>query len=124
MVYGYMSSATGNKQQIYVQKKAIKQYCKENGLVWHMMFIDTGSSLKIRKELQMMIDMLKEGDTVVVKDYSRLTRNMFMLYDVVNITQEKGAELKIIEQDIDDMDVLLYNEEIRKIAQKVLNHLK
>jgi len=54
-----------------------------------------------RPQLQMMLDYVREGDTVYVKDLSRLARNTKDLLDIVEYLNNKGVGLFSIKENID-----------------------
>lgn len=54
-----------------------------------------------RPELQAMLNYVREGDTVYVKDLSRLARNTKDLLDIVEYLTNKGVALKSIKENID-----------------------
>ena len=54
-----------------------------------------------RPVLQLLLDMIHEGDTLVVWKLDRLARNMADLLAIVELLREKGASLKIHDQNID-----------------------
>ena len=54
-----------------------------------------------RPQLQMMLDYVREGDTVYVKDLSRLARNTKDLLDIVEYLNNKGVGLCSIKENID-----------------------
>lgn len=54
-----------------------------------------------RPELQAMLGYAREGDTVYVKDLSRLARNTKDLLDIVEYLTNKGVALKSIKESID-----------------------
>ena len=54
-----------------------------------------------RPQLQMMLDYVREGDTVYVKDLSRLARNTKDLLDIVEYLNNKGVGLFSIKESID-----------------------
>ena len=54
-----------------------------------------------RPELQAMLEYVREGDTVYVKDLSRLARNTKDLLDIVEYLTNKGVALKSIKENID-----------------------
>jgi len=54
-----------------------------------------------RPELQAMLDYVREGDTVYVKDLSRLARNTKDLLNIVEYLTNKGVALKSIKENID-----------------------
>ena len=54
-----------------------------------------------RHELQKMLDYVREGDTVVISEYSRLARSTKDLLDLVDKLQQKGVALKSIKENLD-----------------------
>ena len=54
-----------------------------------------------RPELQAMLDYVRAGDTVYVKDLSRLARNTKDLLDIVEYLTNKEVALKSIKENID-----------------------
>ncbi len=54
-----------------------------------------------RPQLQTMLDYVREGDTVYVKDLSRLARNTKDLLDIVEYLTQKGVGLFSIKENID-----------------------
>lgn len=54
-----------------------------------------------RPQLQAMLDYVREGDTVYVKDLSRLARNTKDLLDIVEYLDKKGVGLFSIKENID-----------------------
>ena len=54
-----------------------------------------------RTELQLLLDFMREGDTLVVTRIDRLARSMKDLQDIVYELKEKGVTLKATEQPID-----------------------
>ena len=47
-----------------------------------------------RQELNKMLDMLREGDIVIVADLTRLSRSTKDLFEIVETIHSKGAEIK------------------------------
>lgn len=54
-----------------------------------------------RSELQVLLDFLREGDTLVVTRIDRLARSMKDLQDIVHELKGRGVALKATEQPID-----------------------
>lgn len=54
-----------------------------------------------RPQLQAMLEYVREGDTVYVKDLSRLARNTKDLLDIVEYLTNKGVALKSLKESID-----------------------
>jgi DNA invertase Pin-like site-specific DNA recombinase len=61
----------------------------------------SGADRGARAELQVLLDFLREGDTLVVTRIDRLARSMKDLQDIVHELKVKGVALKATEQPID-----------------------
>ena len=54
-----------------------------------------------RPELQSMLDFAREGDTIYIWDFSRLSRSVKDLLDIVEKLQEKGIHLVSVKENLD-----------------------
>lgn len=61
----------------------------------------SGTDRGSRTELQILLDFLREGDTLVVTRIDRLARSMKDLQDIVHELKGRGVALKATEQPID-----------------------
>lgn len=61
----------------------------------------SGTSLQGRQELQIILDFLREGDTLMVTRIDRLARSVQDLEAIVGVIRAKGAHLQATEQPID-----------------------
>jgi len=61
----------------------------------------SGSGRGDRSELQVLLDFLREGDTLVVTRVDRLARSMKDLQDIVHELKGRGVALKATEQPVD-----------------------
>ncbi len=61
----------------------------------------SGIARDTRTELQVLLDFLREGDTLVVTRIDRLARSMKDLQDIVHALKGRGVALKATEQPID-----------------------
>lgn len=61
----------------------------------------SGTSLDGRDVLKLLLDMIGEGDKLVVWKLDRLARNLRDLLSLVDLISSKGAALEIIDQNID-----------------------
>jgi DNA invertase Pin-like site-specific DNA recombinase len=61
----------------------------------------SGSERGARTELQVLLDFLRKGDTLVVTRIDRLARSMKNLQDIVHELKGRGIALKATEQPID-----------------------
>jgi DNA invertase Pin-like site-specific DNA recombinase len=61
----------------------------------------SGTKASNREVLSLLLDMMSEGDKLVVWKLDRLARNMNDLTNIVEIIESKGASLEILDQRID-----------------------
>jgi DNA invertase Pin-like site-specific DNA recombinase len=61
----------------------------------------SGTSIKGRDELNILLEFLREGDQLVVTRIDRLARSIRDLQNIVHKLKEKGVALKATEQPID-----------------------
>ena len=54
-----------------------------------------------RPQLQLMFDYVREGDTIYIKDFSRIARSTKDLLDIVEKLGKKGVKLVSIKENID-----------------------
>lgn len=77
MIYGYCRTAQDDDCGIHIQMNAINKYCKANNYEVEF-YIDNGASgLTLdRPEMKKLLSKAKDGDTIIVSDIAKLTRNI------------------------------------------------
>jgi DNA invertase Pin-like site-specific DNA recombinase len=95
-LYGYARVST-NDQDFTLQEQALRAAGCEVIRAEKV----TGTSRTDRTELQVLLDFLRCGDTLVVTRIDRLARSIKDLQDIVYTLKEQGVTLKAIEQPID-----------------------
>jgi DNA invertase Pin-like site-specific DNA recombinase len=65
------------------------------------LFSEQVSSVSRRERLETALDFIREGDTLVVTKLDRLARSVRHLLDIVETLKAKGADLRIINLDLD-----------------------
>lgn len=94
MKIGYARVSTKD-QNLALQKDALKEECK-------LIFEEKASGAKTdRPELRKMINQLREGDIIIIWKLDRLGRSLRDLVNLVKEIQNKGAELKSLNDAID-----------------------
>lgn len=95
MIYGYARVSTGD-QTTDLQRDALEKAGCDR------IFMDVASGAKThRPELDHMLDLLREGDTVVVWKLDRLGRSMQNLVDLMTTFDEKGVQFRSLTEAID-----------------------
>ena len=95
-LYGYARVST-NDQDFTLQEQALRAAGCEVIRAEKV----TGTSRTGRTELQVLLDFLRRGDTLVVTRIDRLARSIKDLQDIVFTLREQGVTLKATEQPID-----------------------
>ncbi len=95
-VYGYARVSTLD-QDLAIQRAALK--AAGCGVVRAEKA--SGSRRDGRTELQVLLDFVQPGDTLVVTRIDRLARSMKDLQDIVHELKEKGVALRATEQPVD-----------------------
>lgn len=99
---------TGTGQKVgYIRVSSIEQNTESQKFLLDKIGMDKIFEEKIsgkntdRPQLQAMLEYVREGDTVYVKDLSRLARNTKDLLDIVEYLTNKGVSLKSLKESID-----------------------
>lgn len=92
MLIGYKRVSTQN-QKLDRQTDILNQYGVEKIFEEK----ETGTKRE-RQELNKMLDILREGDVVIVAELTRLSRSTKDLFDIVEIIHSKGAEIKSLKE--------------------------
>lgn len=97
-VYGYCRVALANEEEMAEQVRLVEDYCRDNGLTVDKYFCDNGvSGLTFdRKGLNGLLEVLQDGDVVVVRDIARLSRSYSQCLTFLEQMQDLDIELKII----------------------------
>lgn len=92
MVYGYARCSTNeSKQDIHRQERELISL----GVKKQNIFFEYESAIeRNRKELSRLLELVKEGDTIIATELSRITRSTKDLIEILEIA--KGKKLKLI----------------------------
>ena len=94
MIYGYARYSTNEERQDIDRRK---RELYSLGVTEHKyIYWEYGSGIKDdRAELQKLLDVIVEGDTIATTEVSRLTRSTKHLCEILQIVQEKKIILNI-----------------------------
>ncbi|HEX8554088.1 MAG TPA: recombinase family protein [Sphingomonas sp.] len=95
-LYGYARVSTTD-QDLSIQQEALRAA----GCQVIRSEKKTGTKREGRTELDLLLEFLREGDTLVVTRIDRLARSMKDLQDIVHDLKGRGVSLKATEQPID-----------------------
>ena len=92
MTYGYARCSTNeSKQDINRQIKELKAAGAEE-----VIFEYEHGDAKVKRSLQMLLDMAQAGDTIITLEVSRLSRSTQQLCEIVEIIKHKRLRLMIV----------------------------
>ena len=92
MIYGYARCSTNeSKQDINRQIKELKAAGVEE-----VIFEYEHGDAKTKKELSMLLELAKEGDTIITLEVSRLSRSTQQLCELIDVIREKRLRLVIV----------------------------
>lgn len=103
-VYGYCRTARAEGNNMEEQIELVSKYCKDKGLNLVTCYCDNGVSAHNvdREEMSKLFDVIRRGDTIVTRDYSRFMRNPISLQVFMNNMNSRGIEIMCIEENEDD----------------------
>lgn len=92
MIYGYARCSTNeSKQDINRQIKELRAAGADE-----VIFEYEHGDAKTKKQLQMLLDIAKEGDTIITLEVSRLSRSTQQLCELIEIIRAKHLRLVIV----------------------------
>lgn len=99
MIYGYIRVSTDG-QTVENQKLAIKNYCSISQLRKIQWISETISGTKKpeKRKLGKLLEEVKENDTIVVTELSRLGRSLMMILDVLQELLDKKVKVIAIKE--------------------------
>ena len=92
MIYGYARCSTNeSKQDINRQIKELKAAGADE-----VIFEYEHGDAKTKKELQMLLELAKAGDTIITLEVSRLSRSTKQLCEIIDVIRSKHLQLMIV----------------------------
>lgn len=93
MIYGYCRCSTNeSKQDVNRQKRELKAMGVEDSSI----FLEYESAIKLnRPELNKMLSIVQDGDTIITTEISRITRSTKQLCDIIDLIKAKHLKLVI-----------------------------
>ena len=99
MITGYIRVSTG-KQHPENQQDEITRYAKENGMIVDRWVTEIVSGKKIHsgRKLGRLISRMKKGDTIIVSEVSRLSRNLTDIMTIMGSCLKKGINIYTVKE--------------------------
>lgn len=94
IAYVRVSSVDQNEER---QMESLKKHVIDKWFIEKV----SGKNIKDRIQLQLMLDWVREGDTVYVHDFSRLARSTRDLLMITEKLQEKKVHLRSLKENLD-----------------------
>lgn len=101
MNYGYIRVST-NKQTVEIQRSEILDYCNRNGLIideWIEETISGCINPSARLLGSRVLNRINKGDLILVTEISRLSRNVFACFSIINHCMLVGAQILLVWRD-------------------------
>lgn len=93
-IYGYCRCSTNDtKQDINRQIRELKEHGATDATIYKEYITGTKAN---KAELTKLLDVVSEGDTILVTEISRLTRSTKQLCDMIDLIQNKRLKLEIL----------------------------
>ena len=98
-VYAYCRVASANKKEMDEQIRLVGDYCRDHELAVDKYFCDNGASgLTLnRKGLNELLKVLQDGDIVVARDVSRISRSYPQCVSLLEQVKDLDIELRFID---------------------------
>ena len=103
-VYGYCRTALAEADEITKRMELVKRYCEDNGLSLTKCFCDNGvSGFDIGEGFKQLMYELENGDILVVRDISQLSRMNSRLLMLIEQFNNMGVKVMYVEGDGGDI---------------------
>lgn len=113
MIYGYARVSTKGQAKDGNSLDAQEKILKENGAV--IVYYDAFTGTKVdRPELNKLVGMLKEGDTLIVSKLDRLGRSLSKTSELITELIDRGVKINILNLGI------LSNDSVNTLMRNVL----
>ena len=94
MIYGYARVST-------VEQNAGLQVTALRGAGCKIIFEEKRSAIKLRPQLELLLNTVDRGDTVIIYKLDRLARSLSHLLSIVDFFSRKGVRLRSLTEPID-----------------------
>ena len=95
MIVAYVRVSTAEQNEAR-QVEALEKHGIEK---WYIEKV-SGKDTK-REKLQLMLDFVREGDVIYIMDFSRLSRSVKDLLEIIELLEKKGVRLVSLKENLD-----------------------
>jgi len=94
MIYGYIRVST-DEQRVDNQRFEIEQFCKSQRIKIDAWIEETTSGTKApeKRQLGLLLKDVKEGDTIICSELSRLGRTLLMIMGIISTCMERRVNI-------------------------------
>lgn len=94
MVIAYLRVGTSNKELLEEQKDEIKRFASDHNIKVDKWITDVtvGKGKEEERNLDMVLDRMQKGDSLILSDISRLGRTLSEVMDIMGRCMEKGIQ--------------------------------
>lgn len=113
-VVGYIRVST-NKQDVENQRFEVNRYAETAGIVvdqWVSVQMSTKKDM-VERKINELIDMLDQGDTLLVSEQSRLSRDVIEAFHIIYKLKEKNIKVIFIKEGIIINGKIHFQEQMR-----------
>ena len=95
MVIAYLRVGTSNKELLEEQKDEIKRFASDHNIKVDKWITDVtvGKGKEEERNLDMVLDRMQKGDSLVLSDISRLGRTLSEVMEIMGRCMEKGVQI-------------------------------
>ncbi len=95
MVIAYLRVGTSNKELLEEQKDEIKRFASDHNIKVDKWITDVtvGKGKEEERNLDMVLDRMQKGDSLILSDISRLGRTLSEVMDIMGRCMEKGVQI-------------------------------
>lgn len=123
MIFAYMRVSTKD-QNLSRQRRAIEDYEAKEGLKIDTWYADKKSGKNMdREEYKKMVEKLRKGDIVIIKELDRLGRNKKDVMRELQLFREKGVILRVLNIPTTLTDLSKMNDKMARQMMEMINNI-
>lgn len=95
MIYGYLR-VSSDEQDVNSQRQGVESFAASKGWIIDQFITDEGVSggkNPDKRNLGLLLSLLKENDIIISSEISRLGRDLYMIMDILHFCMERGCKI-------------------------------